>query len=57
MTSGNEERLMLLEKLQWARMRMNEASAQWQIRYHELQIILQATIDHIEGNDHGIHRD
>lgn len=47
--TNDEERTMLIEKLQWARMRMNEASAQWQMRFHELMTITQATIDHLEG--------
>lgn len=44
-----EEREMLLEKLQWARMRMNEANAEWQLRYYELQTSMQAMIHHLEA--------
>lgn len=55
MLTNDEERKMLLDKLQWSRAKLNEWGMEWQMRFHEHQTILQATIDHIEGNDNGIH--
>lgn len=46
-----EERAMLLEKLQWSRMKLNEWGMEWQIRFHEHQQLLQAMIDHLSGDN------
>lgn len=47
--TNDEERAYLLQELRWKRMKMNEAAANWQMAFHDLQVITQATIDHMEG--------
>ena len=47
--TNDEERKYLIQQLQWERMKMNEWGMNFNIRFHELQTILQATIDHMEG--------
>jgi hypothetical protein len=46
----DEERAMLLNELQYRRARLNEAMGSVQRQFHYMQEILQATIEHMEGN-------
>lgn len=49
--TNEEERKALLNELQYRRARLNEAMGSMQRQFHYMQEILQATIDHMEGND------
>jgi hypothetical protein len=44
----DEEREYLITEFQWARMRLNEASANWQIAFYRMQEISQALLDHLK---------
>lgn len=47
--TNDEERKMLLNELQYRRAKLNEAMQNLQMQFHYMQEILQATIDHMEG--------
>ena len=49
--TNEEERKMLIQELQYRRMRFNQSMQSMQRQFHYLQEILQATVDHMEGND------
>lgn len=49
--TNDEERKALLNELQYRRAKLNEAMANLQRQFCYMQEILQATIDHMEGND------
>lgn len=49
--NNEEEGKMLLQELQFRRARLNEAMGNMQRQFHYMQEILQATIDHMEGNN------
>lgn len=51
MLTDEQEKKMLIDKLQWAQMRFREATAELQVRLHELQIINQAVIAHLGGRE------
>jgi len=49
--TNDEERAMLLNELQYRRTRLNASMASLQRQFHYMQEILQATIEHMEGQD------
>jgi hypothetical protein len=52
--TNDEERKKLVQELQYRRMRLNEAMQSLQRQFCYTQEILQATIDHMEGNDNAV---
>lgn len=52
--TNDEERKMLLNELQYRRARLNASMQSVQRQFHYMQEILQATIEHMEGNNNDV---